>query len=163
MIYAYRRINPGLNTIVPLFEHDWPETPPPEPWDDYDLDGVRDVKTDCTGDDRSGGPDWQATALAAVRRRRAEKNWQSTARPCGCPRGCTMPVFGRDVYCEFCFVNLDGVNVDECDCDPGCCGVLGSESSDERPTAGGGGRRRRRRKIWFADDAAEDSGAEFCV
>ena len=47
MIYAYRRINPRANTIVPLFEHDWPETPPPEPWDDYDLDGVRDVKTDC--------------------------------------------------------------------------------------------------------------------
>ena len=37
LIYAYRRIYPRLNTIVPLFEHDWPETPPPEPWGDYNL------------------------------------------------------------------------------------------------------------------------------
>ena len=38
LIHAYRRINSRLNTIVPLFEHDWPETPPPEPWGDYNWD-----------------------------------------------------------------------------------------------------------------------------
>ena len=38
LIHAYRRSNPRLNTILPLFDYAWPadRTPPPLPWHDYE-------------------------------------------------------------------------------------------------------------------------------
>ena len=49
----------------------------------------------------------------------ASHHKEALRRNCACPRGCTNPVYGREVVCDYCYVETSPQP--QCDCGE-CCG-----------------------------------------